>query len=183
MSTTGIELKTRRRALAEAVELVSSMRFAISLLVILSIAAIIGTVLRQGDAMPNYVNQFGPFWYEIFRKLSLFTVYSSWWFLAILLVLIVSTGLCIVRNTPKMLRDMRSWRGSGARRSAPPAPSCSAARATRSCDGNCAAIPRARGRASRACRAASSAYRARCTGRSRRSAPAGTPGTTSSNRW
>ena len=45
MSTTGIELKTRRRALAEAVELVSSMRFAISLLVILSIAAIIGTVL------------------------------------------------------------------------------------------------------------------------------------------
>ena len=110
MSTTGIELKTRRRALAEAVELVSSMRFAISLLVILSIAAIIGTVLRQGDAMPNYVNQFGPFWYEIFRKLGLFTVYSSWWFLAILLVLIVSTGLCIVRNTPKMLRDMRSWR-------------------------------------------------------------------------
>ncbi|WP_313705347.1 cytochrome c biogenesis protein ResB [Massilia sp.] len=110
MSTTGIELKTRRRALAEAVELVSSMRFAISLLVILSIAAIIGTVLRQGDAMPNYVNQFGPFWYEIFRKLGLFTVYSSWWFLLILLVLIVSTGLCIVRNTPKMLRDMRSWR-------------------------------------------------------------------------
>jgi cytochrome c biogenesis protein len=30
MSTTGIELKTRRRALAEAVELVSSMRFAIA---------------------------------------------------------------------------------------------------------------------------------------------------------
>ena len=110
MSTTGIELKTRRRALAEAVELVSSMRFAISLLVILSIAAIIGTVLRQNDAMPNYVNQFGPFWYEIFRKLGLFTVYSSWWFLLILLVLIVSTGLCIVRNTPKMIGDMRSWR-------------------------------------------------------------------------
>jgi cytochrome c biogenesis protein len=110
MSTTGIELKTRRRALAEAVELVSSMRFAISLLMILAIAAIIGTVLRQGDAMPNYVNQFGPFWYEVFRKLGLYTVYTAWWFLAILLTLIVSTGLCVVRNAPKMMRDMRSWR-------------------------------------------------------------------------
>ncbi|MFC5481368.1 cytochrome c biogenesis protein ResB [Massilia suwonensis] len=112
MSTTGIELKTRRSWLAETVELVSSMRFAISLLVILAIAAIVGTVLRQGDIMPNYVNQFGPFWYEVFRKLGLYTVYTSWWFLLILLVLIVSTSLCVIRNAPKMMRDMRSWRDS-----------------------------------------------------------------------
>ena len=112
MSTTGIELNTRRRGLADAVELVSSMRFAISLLVLLAIAAIIGTVLRQGDMMPNYVNQFGPFWYEVFRKFGLYTVYTAWWFLLILLVLIVSTSLCLVRNAPKMMRDMRSWRES-----------------------------------------------------------------------
>ncbi|KQQ91568.1 cytochrome c biogenesis protein ResB [Massilia sp. Leaf139] len=110
MSTTGIELKTRRSWLDESVELVSSMRFAISLLMILSIAAIIGTVLRQNDAMPNYVNQFGPFWYEVFRKLGLYSVYTSWWFLLILLILIVSTSLCVIRNAPKMMRDMRSWR-------------------------------------------------------------------------
>ena len=110
MSTTGIELNTRRRWVAEAVELVSSMRFAISLLVLLSIAAIIGTVVRQSDIMPNYVNQFGPFWYETFRKFGVYTVYTSWWFLAILLVLIISTALCVIRNAPKMVRDMRSWR-------------------------------------------------------------------------
>lgn len=109
-TTTGIELKTRRRGLAEAVELVSSMRFAISLLVIIAIASIIGTVMKQNEAMPNYINQFGPFWYEIFARLGLYAVYSAWWFLAILTVLIISTGLCIVRNTPKMLKDMRSWR-------------------------------------------------------------------------
>ncbi len=109
-TTTGIELRTRRRGLAEAVELVSSMRFAISLLVIIAIASIIGTVMKQNEAMPNYINQFGPFWYEIFARLGLYAVYSAWWFLAILSVLIVSTGLCIVRNTPKMLKDMRSWR-------------------------------------------------------------------------
>jgi cytochrome c biogenesis protein len=112
MSTTGIELKTRRRALAEAVELVSSMRFAIGLLVMLAIAAIIGTVMKQNQASPDYVNQFGPFWFEIFRKLGLYAVYSAWWFLLILAFLIVSTSLCIARNAPKMLRDMRSWRES-----------------------------------------------------------------------
>ncbi|MGH8854883.1 MAG: cytochrome c biogenesis protein ResB, partial [Telluria sp.] len=112
MSTTGIELNTRRRGLAEAVELVSSMRFAISLLTIVSIASIIGTVLKQSEPMTNYVNQFGPFWFEVFAKLGLYSVYSSWWFLLILVTLILSTGLCVVRNAPKMVRDMRSWRES-----------------------------------------------------------------------
>ena len=110
MDTTGIEMKTRRRGLAEAVELVSSMRFAISLLMIIAIAAIIGTVMQQNQPMPNYINQFGPFWFEIFNKLGLYAVYSAWWFLLSLAILIVSTALCIARNAPKMLRDMRSWR-------------------------------------------------------------------------
>ncbi|KQV33922.1 cytochrome c biogenesis protein ResB [Massilia sp. Root335] len=110
MSTTGIELKTRRRGLAEAVELMSSMRFAITLLVMIAIAAIIGTIMQQDRAMPDYVNQFGPFWFEVFRKIGLYTVYSAWWFLLILGFLIVSTSLCIARNAPKFLRDMRSWR-------------------------------------------------------------------------
>jgi cytochrome c biogenesis protein len=112
MSTTGIEMKTRRRALGEAVELVSSMRFAIALLVMIAIAAIIGTILVQDQATPDYINQFGPFWYEIFAKLSLYTVYSAWWFLLILGFLIVSTFLCVLRNSPRMMRDMRSWRES-----------------------------------------------------------------------
>ena len=109
-STTGIELKTRRRTLAEAVELVSSMRFAISLLTLIAIAAMIGTVLKQNEPMPNYVNQFGPFWFEVFRKLGLYAVYSAWWFLLIMGFLVTSTSLCIARNAPKMLKDMRSWR-------------------------------------------------------------------------
>jgi cytochrome c biogenesis protein len=110
MSTTGIELNTRRRALAETVELVSSMRFAISLLTIIAIAAMIGTVMKQNEPMPNYVNQFGPFWFEVFQKLGLYAVYSAWWFLLILTFLILSTSLCIIRNGPKMIKDMRSWR-------------------------------------------------------------------------
>jgi cytochrome c biogenesis protein len=109
-STTGIQLKTRRPIVAEIVELISSMRFAIALLAMIAIAAVIGTVMKQGEASSNYINQFGPFWYEVFRKVGLYSVYSAWWFLLLMTALVTSTTLCIVRNAPKMLKDMRSWR-------------------------------------------------------------------------
>jgi cytochrome c biogenesis protein len=109
-STNGIELKTQRRALADAVELISSMRFSISLLTLIAIASMIGTVLKQNEPMTNYVNQFGPFWFDVFDKFSLYAVYSAWWFLLIMAFLVASTSLCIARNAPKMLKDMRSWR-------------------------------------------------------------------------
>ncbi|MGI4813967.1 MAG: cytochrome c biogenesis protein ResB [Janthinobacterium lividum] len=96
-----------RRAL---VELLGSMRFAISMLVVLAIASIIGTVLKQDDPYPNYVNQFGPFWADIFRSLSLYTVYSAWWFMLILGFLLVSVSICVIRNGPKMIAEARSWK-------------------------------------------------------------------------
>ncbi|MBB5446127.1 MULTISPECIES: cytochrome c biogenesis protein ResB [unclassified Paraburkholderia] len=110
VTTSGLQLKSGNRVMRSAIELLSSMRFAIALLVILSIASIIGTVLTQDDPYPNYVNQFGPFWADIFRALSLYTVYSSWWFMLILGFLMVSVSLCVIRNGPKMVADARSWK-------------------------------------------------------------------------
>jgi cytochrome c biogenesis protein len=109
-STAGIDLPLRRRWLAEGIELVSSMRFAISLLSVIAVASVIGTVVTQNDPMANYVNQFGPFWFEIFARTSLFSIYSAWWFLLIMAFLVTSTSLCIARNAPKMIKDMKSWR-------------------------------------------------------------------------
>ena len=90
------------------IELLSSMRFAISLLTIICIASVIGTVLKQNEPTNNYINQFGPFWAEFFATLKLNTVYSAWWFLLILAFLVVSTSLCIARNTPKILVDLKN---------------------------------------------------------------------------
>ena len=100
----------RNHYFSNFLELLSSMRFAISLLSLIAIASIIGTVLKQNEPMPNYVNQFGPFWFEFFRSLSLYSVYTSWWFLMILTFLVSSTSLCLIRNAPKMVKDMLSWR-------------------------------------------------------------------------
>jgi cytochrome c biogenesis protein len=110
VSTHGLRLKTPSLALRAAVELLSSMRFSISLLSVICIASVIGTVLKQGEPLNNYVNQFGPFWADVFLAISLPTVYSAWWFLLILAFLVLSTSLCIGRNTPKILADLKIYK-------------------------------------------------------------------------
>ncbi|WP_289003448.1 cytochrome c biogenesis protein ResB [uncultured Kingella sp.] len=88
----------------------SSMRFAVALLSVLAIASIVGTVLQQNQPKQNYVVKFGAFWTEIFEFLGLFDVYASAWFTLIMLFLVLSTGLCMWRNVPPFLREMRSFR-------------------------------------------------------------------------
>lgn len=88
----------------------SSMRFAVALLSLLAVASIIGTVLQQNQAMSNYVVKFGPFWAEIFGFLGLYDVYASSWFVVIMLFLVISTGLCLWRNVPSFLKEMKSFR-------------------------------------------------------------------------
>jgi len=106
VSTHGLRVRRGPQAVRAAVELFSSMRFAIALLTIICIASIIGTVLKQHEPVGNYVNQFGPFWAELFMAARLDSIYSAWWFLLILLFLVISTSLCIARNTPHILKDL-----------------------------------------------------------------------------
>ncbi|MEK8049486.1 cytochrome c biogenesis protein ResB [Ideonella sp. DXS22W] len=94
----------------DLLDLLASMRFAIALLTVICIASIIGTVVKQHEPYNNYVNQFGPFWAEVFDKVGLYAVYSAGWFLLILAFLVVSTSLCIARNTPKILSDLKSFK-------------------------------------------------------------------------
>jgi cytochrome c biogenesis protein len=50
---------------------------------------VIGTVLKQHEPSGNYINQFGPFWAEVFGG---------------------SASLCVSRNTPKILADLRPYK-------------------------------------------------------------------------
>src|SRR3569832_1933125 len=72
-------------------ELLSSMRFALSLLSLLAVAAFIGTVLQQAEPYNYFFIQFGPFWYEAYEKLGLYDGYHAAWLLVILTFLVVST--------------------------------------------------------------------------------------------
>ena len=99
-----------RRAGADVFELLGSMRFAVSLLMFICVASLIGTVLQQNQAANTYIDKFGPYWFSVFDKFSIWHIYNSWWFLLIMAFLVVSTSICVVRNAPKMLRDARSFR-------------------------------------------------------------------------
>jgi cytochrome c biogenesis protein len=110
MSETSAAAKPTSRLGRDLFDLLSSMRFAIALLTVICIASVIGTVVKQREPLNNYVNQFGPFWSEVFGKLDLYTVYGAWWFLLILAFLVLSTSLCIARNTPKIIADLRSYK-------------------------------------------------------------------------
>jgi len=89
------------------IDRLGAMSLAIILLVVMAIASVIGTVLIQNQAQPDYLNQFGPLWYWVFRLLGLFDMYHSWWFLALLGFLMLSLTVCLWRNTPRMLKEMR----------------------------------------------------------------------------
>jgi cytochrome c biogenesis protein len=106
----GLETRARSQWTDGLVELLASMRFAIALLSVICIASVIGTVLKQHEPYNNYVNQFGPFWAEVFARFDLYSVYSAWWFLLILAFLVVSTSLCIARNTPKIVADLKAYK-------------------------------------------------------------------------
>lgn len=109
-SSPGVRPRAGAQALRSSMELLASMRFAIALLTVICIASVIGTVLKQHEPVVNYVNQFGPFWAELFLALKLNAVYSAWWFLLILAFLVLSTSLCIARSTPKILADLKTYK-------------------------------------------------------------------------
>ncbi|NOQ93666.1 MAG: cytochrome c biogenesis protein ResB [Methylophaga sp.] len=86
------------------------MDLAITLLLALAIASVIGTVLQQNQPYTDYLIKFGPFWFDVFESAGLYDVYSSLWFLAILTLLVISTSVCVIRHTPSMIKDMWNLR-------------------------------------------------------------------------
>jgi cytochrome c biogenesis protein len=91
-------------------EFLGSMNLAITLLVVVAIASIIGTVLQQNQPYSDYVLKFGPFWFEAFDRLGLYDVYGAVWFIAILGFLVLSTSVCLYRQAPGMAREMVRFR-------------------------------------------------------------------------
>ncbi len=94
---------SRRRLLWQ---FLGSMRLAVNLLVLLAVASIIGTVLRQQESYSSYAFRFGEFWFQVYRDLGVYNVYRTLWYMGIVGFLVFSTATCITRNTPRMLKEI-----------------------------------------------------------------------------
>lgn len=89
----------------------TSMRTALILLFLLALAAIPGSIVPQREIDPVKMDQFiadNPALGNFFEKIGMFNVFSTPWFSAIYLLLIVSLVGCIVPRTLVHYRAMRS---------------------------------------------------------------------------
>ena len=109
-ASTQSERRRRKSTASILLTFLGSMNLAITLLVALAIASVIGTVLQQGQPYQDYLLKFGPFWFEVYDFLGLYDVYSAPWFLFMLAFLVVSTSVCLVRHTPFVWKEMTRFR-------------------------------------------------------------------------
>ncbi|MEU3598679.1 cytochrome c biogenesis protein ResB [Streptomyces sp. NPDC006798] len=89
----------------------TSMRVALLLLFLLSLASIPGSLIPQrmvDDLKVRTWKEENEFWAPIFEKLQLFDVYSSIWFSAIYILLFVSLIGCILPRTWQFVGQLRS---------------------------------------------------------------------------
>jgi cytochrome c biogenesis protein len=92
------------------ISLLRSMRFAVAVLVVVAVAATIGSILEQNQPAVVYVSRFGAYWSALFTVAGLTDVYHAWWFFVLLGFMAASTTLCLWQRTPAMLRAMRGHR-------------------------------------------------------------------------
>ncbi|RPJ08956.1 MAG: cytochrome c biogenesis protein ResB [Deltaproteobacteria bacterium] len=87
-------------------DLFRSLKLTIFLLILLAIISIIGTLITQGATAEEYVQRYGLTLYEVLDFFNLFDMYHSWWFSAILLVLVINLIACSIHRLPGVLSQL-----------------------------------------------------------------------------
>jgi len=88
-----------------------SLKLTIALLILLASLSIIGTLIAQNAARAEYIQRYGIGLYEVLNFFNLFDMYHSWWFSAILLLLVINLITCSVHRLPGIFSQIS--RGSG----------------------------------------------------------------------
>ena len=89
----------------------TAMRTALILLFLLAVAAIPGALLPQRSLNEGNVNAYieeNGWLGEVYDKLQLFDVFSSWWFTAIYVLLFVSLVGCLTPRTFDLVKQLRT---------------------------------------------------------------------------
>ncbi|NEN89046.1 MAG: cytochrome c biogenesis protein [Okeania sp. SIO3H1] len=107
-------LKIFRR---EILPLLADLRLAITLLLIIAISSISGTVIEQGESInfyqENYPEKpalFGFLTWKVILLLELDHVYRTWWFLSILILFGASLTACTFTRQMPALKSANRWK-------------------------------------------------------------------------
>jgi cytochrome c biogenesis protein len=94
-------------------DLFRSVKLTISLLILLAILSVIGTLIAQNATRSDYIQRYGLGLYEVLNFFNLFDMYHSWWFSAILLLLVVNLISCSLQRFPGVWKQISREPSSG----------------------------------------------------------------------
>jgi cytochrome c biogenesis protein ResB len=88
------------------VDQLASVKFAVTLVVLIAIACIVGTVMPQGGDVAKYLAKYplAADRMKLFGALGLTNIFYSWWFIGLLCVLAASIATCSARRFATMRR-------------------------------------------------------------------------------
>jgi cytochrome c biogenesis protein len=87
-------------------DLFRSLKLTISLLILLAVLSIIGTLIVQKANPSEYIQRYGIGLYEVLKFFNLFDMYHSLWFKAILLLLMINLVTCSLHRFPGVWRQI-----------------------------------------------------------------------------
>ncbi|MBI5577219.1 MAG: cytochrome c biogenesis protein ResB [Deltaproteobacteria bacterium] len=86
----------------------TSLKLAISVLIILAAASIFGTVIEQNQPLEKYQQVYTEASFRIMDALNLFDMYHSWWFLLLLMLFTVNLSCCTIDRLPRVVKIVRN---------------------------------------------------------------------------
>lgn len=87
-------------------DLFRSLKLTIFLFILLAILSIFGTLITQNATRLEYIQQYGLGLYEVLDFFNLFDMYHSWWFSAILSLLMINLITCSLHRFPGVWRQI-----------------------------------------------------------------------------
>lgn len=88
-------------------KLLSSMKFGVSLLLVMAVSSIAGTVIPQGREEAYYISAYGEGGNSMIGLFQLDRVFSSWWFVALVVLLLLNLFFCSIMRIPSVLKEVR----------------------------------------------------------------------------
>jgi cytochrome c biogenesis protein len=98
--------------LAILFDLFRSLKLTISLFILLALLSIIGTVITQNATKTEYIQRYGIGLYEVLNFFNLLDMYHSWWFSAILFLLVINLIACSLHRFPGVWSQISRGLGS-----------------------------------------------------------------------
>src|SRR5512134_805113 len=101
------EDKRSQPAMEKVWNFFTSLKLAITILIILAIASIFGTIVEQNQPIEKYRQIYTDATIRMLEAVNMFDMYHSWWFLLLLVLFTINLSCCTLDRLPRVLKTVR----------------------------------------------------------------------------